>query len=200
MKGKKNILYLVDDYLLLYAKNKQKIYKYKVANKALKNGKIASTKLFMKSYQKFLQTNKLNNNLFGDAITIIINPSFTKVDIDIITNVFASLNYRKVNIINEMKIYKFNNTNAYLNYNEKYLIMAFINEYKEKEIYLIENDLMDTQDLIKIIGKRIKNRDIFCFGLNKNIEEFIMCLENKTNNTCYHFKNDETYLIEEIIL
>ncbi len=198
MKKSKNILYLVDDYILLKAKNNSKIYKYKVLNKALKNGKIANAKLFSKSYQKFLQVNKLNNNIFGDAITIIVNPSYTKVDIDILTNVFASLNYRKVNIINEMKIYKFNQKNAFINYNENYLIVSFQNMYKEKETYLIEKDLLTEKDLIKVLKSKLQKRDIFFFGLNPNLDTFAKLLESKSNNICYHFKNDETYLLEEI--
>ena len=119
----KNIVYIADEYLIFYSKTLKKILKYKLNSKALKNGKIANIKLFTTSYKKFLKDYNLNNNLFGDTITIIVNPSYTKVDIDVITNVFTSLNYRKINIINEMKIYKFNSTNAYLNCNNGYYIL-----------------------------------------------------------------------------
>lgn len=200
MKQNKNILYLVDDYILLYRKKENRYYKYKVLNKSLKNGRIANSKLFIKSYQNFIQKNKLNNNLFGEKITIIVNPAFTKVDIDILTNIFSSLNYRKINVINEMKIYNFNMQNAFINYNEKYIILSYINDFKEKKTYLIENNLLEEKELINVIKSKLQKRNIFLFGLYKDIDNIAFKIEKKSNNVCYHFKNDETYLIDELLV
>lgn len=192
----KNVLYLVDDNILFFSKKFKKILKYKINNKALKNGKIANTKLFITSYKKFLNTYKLNNNIFGDTLTIIVNPEYTKVDIDIITNVFASLNYRKTNIVNEIKLYKLNGENAYLNYNQNYMILLYQDEFKEKKVFLIEQNFFTVEELIKFIKQKISNRNIFCFGLNKDIDEFIKKLETNSQNTGYHFANDESYIID----
>ena len=196
MKKGQNVLYIVDDYIFYYVKNTKQIIKEKINNKALKNGKIANVKLFVSSFKKLLSKHKLNNNLFGDTLTIIVNPSFTKVDIEVVTNVFTSLNYRNVKIINELKLYKLNNSNAYLNYNDNYYIFTYIDYFHEKQMYFIESNLMDTQSLIKFIKNKIKKRNIFVFGLNKDIENIITLGEEKTNNNWYHFTNDETYLLD----
>ena len=195
----KNIVYIADEYLIFYSKTLKKILKYKLNSKALKNGKIANIKLFTTSYKKFLKDYNLNNNLFGDTITIIVNPSYTKVDIDVITNVFTSLNYRKINIINEMKIYKFNSTNAYLNCNNGYYIFSYLDFYKEKHSSIFETKAIDAESLSKIIAKLIKKRNVFCFGLNPNIDEIIEKIEENSTNLGYHFSNDEMFLLNELL-
>ena len=195
----KNILYLVDDYILFHSKNLKRIIKTKINSKALKNGKIANVSLFLSSYKKFLKDNNLNNNIFGDSISIIVNPAFTKVDIDVITNVFNSLNYRKVNIINEMKIYKFNNTNAFINYNINYTIISYLDYYKEKHSYLIDNNFVDFKSLSKLISKKCQKRNIFCFGLNPEIEALIKEIERNSTNVGYHFSNDDIFLLKELV-
>ncbi len=193
----KNILYLVDDYLLYYSKGINKIIKYKLTNKALKNGKIANVKLFISSYKNFIKEDNINNSLFGDAITIIINPSYTKVDIEVLKNIFIGLNYRKVNIINEMKLYKLNNSNAYLNYNNTYAFLSYLDYYKEKHSLLITYDLFTDEDIIKLINKKLKKRNIYTFGNNEKIFDLIEKIEVKSSNIGYVFSNKDTFLIDE---
>lgn len=195
----KNVLYLVDDYLLLYSKNNQQILKYKVGNKALKNGKIANVKNFLTSYKKFIKENNLNNNIFGDTLYIIVNPSYTKVDIDVLTNVFKSLNYRKVFIINEMKLYNLNVNNAYINYNNSYTIISYMDIYKVKHSFILENEFFNQENIISILKNNFKKRSVYFFGLNKNIESVIERLELSSHNIGYHFANDENYLINEFL-
>ncbi len=195
----KNILYFVDDCLLYYSKKNNKIIKYKINNKALKNGKIANIKLFISSYKKFINEKKINNTLFGDNITVIINPSYTKADIDVLINVLTNLNYRKINIINEMKIYKLNNTNAYLNYNNTYCIISYIDYYKEKHSLFIETNLLNQKEIIKLINSRLKKRNIFGFGLNPNLSDFLKEIEEKSQNIGYMFSNNDTFLLDEFL-
>ena len=192
----KNVLYLVDDYILYYSKKLKKLLKYKLPTKTLRNGKIANTKLFISSYKKFLTTHKLNNNLLGDTLTVIVNPDYTKVEIDILTNVFLSLSYRKINIVNEIKLYKLNSNNAYLNYNDQYLILTYQDEFKEKNVYLIDQKLGSNELLINLINSKLKNRNIMGFGLNKDLAAFLKRLESNSLNTGYYFANNESYLID----
>lgn len=199
MKRLQNIAYICDDYILYYSKDKNKIYKEKINNKSIKNGKIANVKLFVNFFKKFLNKYKLNNNLFGDTITIIVNPSYTKVDIDIVTNVFISLNYRKVKIINELKLYKCNNSNAYLNYNNNYYLLTYIDYFHEKQVFFVEANLMKQDGLIKFIKSKLKKRNIFVFGLNKNIEN--LCRQGEENTNCYwyYYANSDTYIIDQLL-
>lgn len=195
----KNILYFVDDYILFYSKNNRQKYKYKINSKALKHGKIANTKLFISNYRKFLKINNLNNNLFGDKIYIIVNPSYTKVDIEVLTNIFNSLNYRKVIIVSELKVTKLNNSNAYLNYNSNYAILSYIDYYKEKHAILIDKELMFKNNLVKILKEKVPKKNIFCFGLNPEIADFIDSISSSPRLNAFHFSNDDTYLIDEFI-
>ena len=193
----KNILYFVDDYIIFYSKNNHQKYKYKISNKALKHGKIANTKLFISNYRKFLKINNLNNNLFGDKIYIIVNPSYTKVDIEVLTSIFNSLNYRKVIIVSELKVTKLNNSNAYLNYNNNYAILSYIDYYREKHAILIDKELMFKNNLVKILKEKVPKKNIFCFGLNPEIADFIDSISCSPRLNAFHFSNDDTYLIDE---
>ena len=196
MKKNKNILYLSDDYIFLYSHNLKKMIKYKLPNNVLKNGKVANTKLFIANYKKFMHEYKLNNNLLGDKITIIVNPSYTKTDIDLITNLFQDLAYRKVQIVNEMKLYNLNSSNAYLNYNNEYFIFSYLDYYKVKHSYLLPTELFTESAVIELLSKLIKKRNVFCFGLKKDLAQFILKFEAKTSNIVYTFQNNETYLLD----
>ena len=192
MKTKKNILYLVDNYIYLYNKKRDNLYTYKLDKNILKNGIIADIKKFIKSYNTFLSEQNLNNNLFGDSICVIHNPEYTKADIDVLKNILENLSYSNITFINEIKLYKLNTKNAYINYNDEYLILTYIDSYKQKKVLLFCN-LLSINEITSLINKRVKKKDILVFGRSKNID---MLINRIKNNKCYHFNNDETYLLD----
>ena len=189
MKKKNNIMYLVDNYI--YLSNKGHIIKHSLDNNILNNGRIANIKLFIEQYNKLLDKNRISLGIFNEVIDVIINPSYTKADIEVLKNILNSIGYHKVNTINEFRLYKLNKSNAYFNYNNEYYILSFINMYDKKESYLIEANLLTEKELIKVIKHKINNKDLLVFGLNDNIDMFINNFKNG-----YHFNNDETYLID----
>ena len=198
MKKYKNILYMVDNEIIYYNYKREEIIKERLSN-ILKNGKVSDINLFIEKFNLFLKTNNLNNSIFGEEIHIIINYTYTKADKELLTNIFEKLNYRKINLINENKIYKVTNTKAFLNYNKEYSILNYIDKYKEIKFYFIEKDLFNKSDFIKFIKKKIKNKTLIIFGLNKDIESFIEEFSKRYKNEVFHYENDEFILINTLL-
>lgn len=198
MKKYNNILYLVDNYVMLYSKKRNEILRYKLPKNILKYGKIADINKFVIEYQKLVKDNNLNNFILGETIHIIINPEYTNADKDILTNIFINMNYRKVSFISEIKQYKLNMTNAYLNYNNEYSILFYINEYKKKEIYMIPSNYVSKEEYYKFIKNKINDKTLFVVG-NSNSDELITEFEEKYHNKCYRFANALTYLFDSVL-
>lgn len=185
----KNIMYLVDNYVFFYYKGN--CIKSKIDN-VLKNGKIANIKKFNEQFKRILNDNHINISIFGATIKVIVNPSYTNADVEVLKNVLENLGFNKISVINEIRLYKLNKHNAYLNYNNEYALLTFINIYEKKEFYIIEKSIFNAKELKKFTKSKIHDKDLLVFGLNNTIDEFV---ENYGNN-CYHFYNDETYLID----
>lgn len=186
----KNIMYLVDNYIFYY--NHNNCIKYKLDNNILKNGKVANIKLFIKQFKELLSKNHINLGVFGQSIMVVVNPCYTEADIEVLKNILENLGFHNISFINEIRLYKLNKNNAYLNYNNDYSLLTIINKYNKKEFYLIEREFFLENQFIKFIKSKIKNKDLLVFGLYLNIDEFV----KNFGNNCYHFSNDETYLID----
>lgn len=196
MKKKESIIYLVDNYIYLHSQ--KEIIKVKLAKGILKNGKIADVKEFMKKYQQLIKQYNLNNSIFGENIEIIIHPDYSKAEKELLKNIFTSMNYRHINLTNEIKLYKLNNTKAFLNYNEEYAILSYINYYKEITSLLIPHQLFKTKELQAYIHTKIPNKVLYIIGRNSKIEEFINSYEENYHQEIYYFLNHETYLLDTI--
>ena len=68
-----NTIYLTDDTIYVKNKKRNNIIKYKINKNIILYGKVYNIEKFTKVYSMLLSENKLNNNLFGDTIKIIIN-------------------------------------------------------------------------------------------------------------------------------
>ena len=100
-----NILYL-DDYINLYNKKKDLLIKNIPYKGTLKYGKIIDHIKFIKKYNKILENNKLNKNILGSSILVIINDSYTKEDKRIIKEALENLNYKRVVFKKELEYFK----------------------------------------------------------------------------------------------
>lgn len=112
------VLHITDDNL--YLKKKDKVIKYKLAKDVIYGGKVANINKFMKSLEKLLSENHLNNSLFGEKIKIIVASNYTPADITFLKNIMNCFNYRKISIDKELKYYKLNSTNSYVNVFDNY--------------------------------------------------------------------------------
>lgn len=191
-----NVLYFSDNVIYLKNKKKDILIKYKVGKNILANGKIINTMRFIKTYEKLLSENSLNNFLFGETLKIIVAPYYNSIDINLLKNVFANFNYRKVIIDLETKYYKLNQTNAYLNVFDTYQVLSFIDEFKKVNNILITNNLfLNLEDLMSYIKYRIQDRELYLLGRGELLNNFFNSFEEKYHNKTYIFANHEEYLI-----
>jgi hypothetical protein len=199
MKKTNNILYLTDEYLYLNNKKVKNIIKYPLPKKCVINSKIASTSKFTKVFEKLIKEKNLNNYLFGDTITIIINSTYTDSDLSILKNIFEALNYKKITFINENKLYRLTKENAYLNIYNTYMILTYINEYKKTNTIIIPNNFFDSMtDTIDYINKKINSKEIFLIGNGEELQNFFSLYENKYHIPVYLYTDNEYYIMNAV--
>lgn len=196
-----NILYLTDNYIYLRNIKSNKDYKKKISKGIIINTKIANINKFNMFYNKFLNEFKLNKNLFGETIKIIVNPMYTAADINILKNVFLAFNYRKVLVDYETKYYKLNSNNAYLNIRENIASLSYQDEYRKTQNILIpEQFFFSSSDFLAYIKYQIKDRDLYLLGTGDLYEEVEKNFEVKYFNKTYIFSNNENYFISQASL
>ena len=188
------VLHITDDNL--YLKKKDKVIKYKLAKDVIYGGKVANINKFMKSLEKLLSENHLNNSLFGEKIKIIVASNYTPADITFLKNIINCFNYRKISIDKELKYYKLNSTNSYVNVFDNYLNITFLDEYKKvNNIYIETKCFVNNDDLMSYLNYILDKKEIYLIGSGNLINEIFSKFENKFNKKTYIFKNFETYII-----
>lgn len=196
-----NILYLTDNYIYLRNIKSNKDYKKKISKGIIINTKLANINKFNMFYNKFLNEFKLNKNLFGETIKIIVNPIYTAADINILKNIFLAFNYRKVLVDYETKYYKLNSNNAYLNIRENIASLSYQDEYRKTQNILIpEQFFFSSSDFLAYIKYQIKDRDLYLLGTGDLYEEVEKNFEVKYFNKTYIFSNNENYFISQASL
>ncbi len=192
-----NIVYLTDDCIYLKNKKRDNLIRFKINKSIIEYGKIYNIDKFIKVYEKILKDNNLNNNILGDTIKIIVSPNYTPADITILKKILERFNYRKIIIENEIKTYKLNNNNCYLNIFDNYMSLTFIDEYKKINSFIIYNNYFSNIDrLLSSIKDKIQNKEIILLGHGEFLETVFQEFENKYDNKTYIFTNFETYLID----
>lgn len=187
-------LHITDDYL--YLKKKDKEIKYKLPKDVIYGGKIANINKFMKSLEKLLSENHLNNSLFGEKIKVIVSSNYTNADITFLKNILNCFNYRKISIDKELKIYKLNSTNAYVSVFDTYLNITFLDEYKKiNNIYIETKSFFNADDLMKYLNYITTNKEIYLLGSGTLINDIFSTFEEKFNKKTYIFQNNETHII-----
>lgn len=188
------IVHLTDDYL--YLKRKETIIKYKLPKDVIYGGKIANINKFMKTFEKLLTENHLNNSLFGEKIKVIVSSNYTNADITFLKNILNCFNYRKISIDKELKIYKLNSANAYINVFDTYLNITFIDEYKKiNNIYIETKSFLSADDLMKYLDYITGNKEIYLLGSGTFINDIFSIFEEKFNKKTYIFQNNQTHII-----
>lgn len=191
-----NILHITDDYLYFKNKKNKEIIKYKLPDRTIYGGKISNTKKFIKSFEKLLNANHLNNSLFGDTIKIIVANNYKEADILFLKNIISSFNYRKIVVEKEIKYYKLKENIAYINIFDNYFNVTYLDEYKKiKNIYMETNSFKNTYDILKYIDYITDKKEVCLLGSGNILEEVFLNLEDKFNKKTYIFKNHETHII-----
>lgn len=196
----KNLLYFTDDCIYLYNSKKNKIYRNVIPKGIIIHGRIANINKFIGKFETILKDNNLNNGLFGEKIKIIVHSKYTSADITLLKNIFEKLNYRNIKIDNEIKYYKLNEKNAWINRNKSYMLLSYIDEYKKIVTYLLEEGLFFSEDdMYKYIKKRIGEKDLFLIGNTKKVEAMYNIFEKKYRNKTYTFSDCELFIINSVI-
>ena len=192
-----NIVYITDDCIYLKNKKRNLFIKSNINKGIIECNKIYNIEKFIKSYEKILKDNNLNNNLSGDTIKIIVTPNYYPSDIFMLKKIFEKFNYRKIIVENEIKTYKLNNTNSYLNIFDNYLFLTYLDEYQKIKSFVINNNYyLDINSLIKTIKDRINNKDILIIGHGKLLQDIFNKYESTYNNKTYLYSNYDTYVID----
>lgn len=192
-----NIVYITDDCIYLKNKKRHLFIKSNINKGIIECNKIYNIEKFIKSYEKILKDNNLNNNLIGDTIKIIVTPNYYPSDIFMLKKIFEKFNYRKIIVENEIKTYKLNNTNSYLNIFDNYLFLTYLDEYQKIKSFVINNNYyLDINSLIKTIKDRINNKDILIIGHGKLLQDIFNKYESTYNNKTYLYSNYDTYVID----
>lgn len=181
------VLHITDDNL--YLKKKDKVIKYKLAKDVIYGGKVANINKFMKSLEKLLSENHLNNSLFGEKIKIIVASNYTPADITFLKNIMNCFNYRKISIDKELKYYKLNSTNSYVNVFDNYSNITFLDEYKKvNNIYIETKCFLNNDDLMSYINYILGEKEVYLLGSGNLINEIFSNFENKFNKKTYILK------------
>ena len=189
-----NILHITDDYLYFKNKKNKEIIEYKLPDRTVYGGKISNTKKFIKSFEKLLNANHLNNSLFGDTIKIIVANNYKEADILFLKNIISSFNYRKIVVEKEIKYYKLKENIAYINIFDNYFNVTYLDEYKKiKNIYMETNSFKNTSDILKYIDYITDKKEVCLLGSGNILEEVFLNLEDKFNKKTYIFKNHDEY-------
>ena len=93
------IIHILDSQIV--AKYHQKI---DLLNPSIKNGRIAEEKEFLKNMKHYIQEHKINQKLFGEALTVIVSDTYTPQDILYLKDIFQELEFNPVNIVIESSL------------------------------------------------------------------------------------------------
>ena len=189
-----NILYL-DDFINLYSKKNHALIILKPYRNTLRNGMIIDRNKFIKKFQKIIDEYNLGSTFFNENIFIVINNLHTYEDKIFLKDIMEELNYKNIKFIQETEYLKLNKDNIYINYNNSYFYILYINELGKIEVNLYKKDDINN-GVIKYIIKSLNAKNIILYG--KNIKE----LENilKKEKIDYYFYDDSDNLLIKFLL
>lgn len=185
-----NILYL-DDYINFYIKKRNNIVSIKPYKNTLNKGKIIDRKKFINVFKKIKETNKLNNFIVNENVIIIINSNYNKEDKIMLQEVLEELEYKNIKFINELKLIKIDKNSIFVNYNESYFYLYYLNKLGNVEMDVYQNNIIN-KNLIINIFKLIDKRNILVAG--KNYKELINILKTTNYNYFYYEDNKNLFL------
>jgi len=189
-----NILYL-DDFINLYSKKNHTLIILKPYRNTLRNGMIIDRNKFIKKFQKIIDEYNLGSTFFNENIFIVLNNLHTYEDKILLKDIMEELNYKNIKFIQETEYLKLNKDNIYINYNNSYFYILYINELGKIEVNLYKKDDINN-GVIKYIINILNAKNIILYG--KNIKE----LENilKKEKIDYYFYDDSDNLLIKFLL
>ncbi len=161
---KEDILYLVDNEILIYSHKKKKTYNLVLPKKILLFGKVANPQKFYDELKSYLEKEKIFNYFLMSNIKIIVNDYFTKADKYILNELLNKIGYKKITYINEKNLLKVKNKVCYVNINKEYILIYYKNNFNKLTTIAIFKNTFDSNDLINYIKKNFPNYSVFLLG------------------------------------
>jgi len=189
-----NILYL-DDYINFYDKKTKRIISFKPYKHTLKNGLIIDSKKFINSYKKMKSVNNIVDTLINEKIILIVNSNYHADDRNKIKDILEELNYKNVKIINEVDLLNLNKNNIFINYNNTYFNIYYINDLNKVDLITYKKNNVNNSLVINIL-EYLNKENIIIFG--KNYKELINIFKD-TNYNYYFYEYSENLFINLLL-
>lgn len=186
-------LYL-DDYINLYSKKYNKIIVISPYKETLKYGRIINKDKFIKKMTKVIEGYHLNKNIFNNSIKVIINKNISALDKQNIKEALEILNYKKVKFAQEILYLNMDKKKLYINYNQTYFYLYYINALGNVEILNYDNNKVNKKIIMNIL-KLLKKNKIFIYG--KCALELVDILHKHWDNY-YYFEEYDNLLLNLI--
>ncbi len=186
-------LYL-DDFINLYSKKYNKIIVISPYKETLKYGRIINKDKFIKKMTKVIEEYHLNKNIFNNSIKVIINKNISILDKQNIKEALEILNYKKVKFVQEILYLNMDKKKLYINYNQTYFYLYYINATGNVEIINYDNNKVNKRIIINILNLINKNK-IFIYG--KCALELVDMLHKHCDNY-YYFEEYDNLLLNLI--
>ena len=193
MKNYRYILYINDNVLFLYDYKKKKLYK-KECNYLEKN-QIINNKFYFE-FHEFIRKNKIKISLWGYKLKFIIPDNLSNLQKNKYKEILEDY-FKKVNIINQTKLFSINKNKSIINVNKSYIEYYYL---KKGKIYCqnVNIDLFNDNVLKSItflIKTLFKPEKILLYGNNKDIPLVATKLNKEFNIFCTYEEQFDSYIL-----
>lgn len=152
------------------------------------NYKVINKEQFLAEYNQIEHQNKINSNFLTDNITIIIDDSYSPLELNTIYSIFKELYYNEIKYLDIKNILSLKPNEIFINLSPK-----IIKIYTLKKTYIINIYFQEKLKILKKYLEKITKYDnqliIKIYGDNPNIEKITNYLEKTLQLKCYYFIN-----------
>lgn len=176
--------------------------------KTVVNGKVYSYTHFLNLLNKIIKKHKLNNSIFNNNVTVIVNSFTTPLEKQMIINMFKVMSFNKIIIYKETKILKkINEENKILlNINTDYTEIFYYQKTLKTKKRVKKSTFLTSKQYLKIVtdiisklvlNKKDKKPFIIAYGNKQEIKKISNILEKKLKIKISKFE-DNSQLINYI--
>ena len=191
MKRKRIIIQFNENGILLLKDNKLTKHKTKSVN----NYKVVNKTKFYDDFKKVIDSKKINNNIFTDNIIVLIDKTYTELDIETITILLKELSFNKI-IFKNINDF-FSNEEINIQIDNNIFKIYYGNKIVESKLYFEKNIEIIALYLKEII-KDCKYKRVKLYGSHKNMKSIMEDLEKKIKVEMFMYSYPEYIPISTI--
>lgn len=196
MNQKQLIMYIIDNDLYLY---KDKLIKEKAKPNVFRYGKISKPKEFIKFFESIIKKYKLNKSLLNNSITVIIDPTYTQADTDILNDILDKLSFNKISFINIINLLVITRKRIYFIIAKHYMYLIHLNYKNNVETIFIDYKLFKNN--INILLNHLiiffKKKQVIVLGITGEIDSIAEKIEELSKTPTFYIQEPINYLIEK---